>query len=116
VRAAKAAERERLLQEQQQRQQLQPTYMPHVPIPPALPVVMVKMKDGTLVPSVKIPGVGVIPAEQVMRMKIPMAPSSIVPVSSVTAAPSSSGSSGQSPMASGMDVAEREAILRDVWG
>lgn len=134
VRALKADEKAKQLRDQQQMglQQQGHGMTPHVPVPPALPVVMVKQGDGTLVPSVNIPGVGLVPAEQVLRMKIPMAPASVIPLSTVmpsgsdasvslqslpgvTTLGSSSDKEAQSTPG-GMDIEEREAVLRDVWG
>ncbi|KAI9351157.1 hypothetical protein DFJ73DRAFT_379605 [Zopfochytrium polystomum] len=126
--------------------------IPQIPMPPMLPVVIVTLKDGTQVPSVRIPGVGIVPAEQVTRMKIPMVPPTMALPGMMPGgppgAPAPPGMIGMpgmpgdptqqtqsqvhtaaAPMrqepspkplpaqpTTTLNLAQREAVLRDVWG
>ncbi|KAJ3304826.1 hypothetical protein HDU76_005114 [Blyttiomyces sp. JEL0837] len=103
--------------------------------PPVLPIVMVTHPDGTRVPSVNLPGVGIVPATQIMSMKVPMvAPagaagtvvngSTGIPLAPGIGNVNASGIGtatvpgpppGPPPLSAAV-ASQREAVLRDVWG
>ncbi|KAJ3098116.1 hypothetical protein HDU97_004300 [Phlyctochytrium planicorne] len=98
--------------------------VPPIPMPPVLPVMMVPLPQQD--PSVQalhqkmlhvaaIPGVGYVPAGQVMGMQIPMLPGGVAPMPSHYAA--AMATQQQQPAGGGMVLGpQREAALRDVWG
>ncbi|KAJ3143767.1 hypothetical protein HK101_003106 [Irineochytrium annulatum] len=112
--------------------------LPHVPVPPVLPVFTCKARDGEEgVRVVGVPGVGLVPVEQVMRMQIPVL---VNPPAAVqqgmyvySQQPSQQGMPGMQgnqmgpggmpgpayahvPTESPVAASHREAALRDVWG
>ncbi|KAJ3077015.1 hypothetical protein HDU98_009416 [Podochytrium sp. JEL0797] len=100
---------------QQPRQQQPP---PNIPAPPMLKVVMVVSPENpdVQIPMVEVPGIGLVPAEQIMKMSVPMV---VMPTISPPRPPASPAGQAQQPQEKVVDeqeLMETNHVLKDVWG
>ncbi|KAJ3217995.1 hypothetical protein HDU67_006895 [Dinochytrium kinnereticum] len=109
--------------------------VPPIPMPPVLPVWMMPHPHaaahgelGKTLHVAGIPGVGYVPAEQLLRMQVPMLPGGVAPVPPAFAAAQANalamaqrngpmhGMMGGPPQQVSQPLVQRDAVLRDVWG
>ncbi|KAI8828488.1 hypothetical protein BJ741DRAFT_422802 [Chytriomyces cf. hyalinus JEL632] len=94
---------------------------PNIPAPPMLSVVMMRSPDNPdmQVPMVDLPGIGLVPAEQILKMQVPMV---VMPNIAPNMMPADSGNDrdegdAQSHAESdGISETEKDEVLRNVWG
>ncbi|KAJ3025131.1 UNVERIFIED_CONTAM: hypothetical protein HDU68_007443 [Siphonaria sp. JEL0065] len=91
---------------------------PNIPTPPMLAVVMVRSPDNPeiQIPMVDLPGIGLVPAEQILKMQVPMV---VMPNLGRTPSRPIPGTEPEEPAAPVVDeqeLMETNNVLKDVWG
>ncbi|TPX78377.1 hypothetical protein CcCBS67573_g00377 [Chytriomyces confervae] len=93
---------------------------PNIPAPPMLSVVMMRSPDNPdmQVPMVDLPGIGLVPAEQILKMQVPMV---VMPNIAPNMMPDSGndrdeGDAQSHAESDGISETEKDEVLRNVWG
>ncbi|KAJ3081219.1 hypothetical protein HDU99_006262 [Rhizoclosmatium hyalinum] len=98
----------------------QPQVPPNIPAPPVLAVVMVKdpSNPGVQIPMVDLPGIGLVPAEQILKMQVPMVvmPAISPPRPQVAPPQGNPQTKNDTHVVDEQELMETSNIVKQVWG